>query len=221
MAVRQQLITERITVGAAARRQRTPVSAAIWLKKTHITSLLLHMTYRHHSLRCHHRVQNTQGSNEHQLRITCQQCQGHLAIVYGRYLNVESRRLIQQHLDETLRYGHPAEPPPVQRQWPRWDQDPQPRARAAAAMPQPKAAPELPVQQEDLEVTRARMALKIAELDQEIRRRTTALEAMPKQWAPPPPPLQGQDLAPPAEEWELPEDMPRAQGSPRQHRPHP
>ena len=179
------------------------------------------MTYRHHSLRCHHRVQNTQGSNEHQLRITCQECQGHLAIIYGKHLTAESRRLVQQHLDETLRYSHPAEPPPeVRRQWTRWDHEAQPRARAAAAMPQAKAAPEPPVQQDDIEVTRARMALKIAQLDQEIRRRSAAQEAMPRR-VQPPQQLQGQGLAPPPEEWDFPEDMPEAQESPRQHRPTP
>ena len=68
------------------------------------------MTYRHKSRTCHHRVQNTQGSNDQQLRITCQECQGHLAIVYGRHLNVGSRRLIQEHLDETSPQG-PTQPP--------------------------------------------------------------------------------------------------------------
>ena len=119
------------------------------------------MTYRHHSLRCHHRVQNTQGSNQHQFRITCQQCQGHLAIVHGRHLNVESRLLIQEYLETS--------------------------ARAAAATPKPPDEPEPAESQEDVEVHRARVNLKIAELNREIRRLTAELEGLPRQATPPPP----------------------------------
>ena len=162
------------------------------------------MTYRHHSLRCHHRVQNTQGSNEHQLRITCQGCQGHLAIVYGRHLNLESRRLIREHLDTTLEPQGPAQPPPVQR--------PQPLARAAAAIHEPQAEPQPAARQEDVEVNRARMILKLTELNQEIRRLTAELEALPRQATPP----QAQN---PSEANQ--EEMSRAQGSPRELRPHP
>ena len=156
------------------------------------------MAYRHHSLRCHHRVQNTQGSNEHQLRITCQGCQGHLAIVYGRHLNLESRRLIREHLDTTLEPQGPAQTPPVRER-------PQPLARAAAAIHEPQAEPQPAARQEDVEVNRARLILKLTELNQEIRRLTAELEALPRQETQPP---QAQDL-------------PEAQGSPRQHRPHP
>ena len=163
------------------------------------------MAYRHHSLRCHHRVQNTQGSNEHQFRITCQECQGHLAIVYGRHLNVESRRLIREHLYETPVPAAEIQPPPVQR--------PQPRARAAAAMHEPQDEPEPAVRPEDVEVNRARVILKITELNQEIQRLTAELEALPRQATPPP-----QARNPPEAD---PEEMPRAQGSPRQQRPHP
>ena len=127
------------------------------------------MTYRHHSLRCHHRVQNTQGSNEHQLRITCQECQGHLAIVYGRHLNVESRRLIREHLDTTsVPVLEAAQPPPVQR--------PQPRARAAAAMPDPPNEPEPAVRQEDVEA-----------IIRECQKMTGELVALSRQATPPPP----------------------------------
>ena len=185
------------------------------------------MTYRHHSLRCHHRVQNTQGSNEHQLRITCQACQGHLAIVYGQHLSVESRRLIKEHLDATPPQDpaepppakDPAEPPPVQR--------PQPLARAAAAMGEPQGEPKPAGSQEDVEVDHARMAelnqeirrltaeleaWRKIELNQEIRKLTAEVKALPRQ-APPP-----QAQNPPEAN---PEEMLSAQGSPRQQRPHP
>ena len=169
------------------------------------------MTYRHHSLRCHHRVQNTQGSNEHQLRITCQECQGHLAIVYGRHLNVGSRRLIQEHLDETAPQG-PTQPPPVQR--------PQPCARAAAATREPQDEPEPVVCQEGVGEHRVRVIRAITELNQmitemnrEIQGLTAELEASLRQETPPP-----QARNPPEAD---PEEMPRAQGSPRQQRPHP
>ena len=217
------------------------------------------MTYRHHSQRCHHRVQTTDGSNQHQLRITCQECQGHLAIVYGKHLNRESRQLIREHLNETplpVRPpmfkepppGRPEEPPPVQRkepppvQWPppmqwkhkgpppvprkpqppavqlntRWETppvpQPQPSARAVDATHEPRDEPEPSVRQEDVEVSRARMIWQITELHQEIRRLTAELEALPRQATPPP-----QARNPEAD----PEEMPRAQGSPQQHRPHP
>ena len=156
------------------------------------------MTYRHHSLRCHHRIQNTQGTNEHQFRITCQQCQGHLAIVYGRHLTAESRRLIQEHLDATTHLG-PIPPPPVQR-----ERRPQPRvqgaAAAAAATPEPQDEPEPTVRQQDVEA--------LIQECQELRRDLAAL----------PRPVTPQTQNPPEAD---PQEMPRAQGSPRQHRPHP
>ena len=160
------------------------------------------MAYRHHSLRCRHRVQNTQGSNEYQLRITCQECQGHLAIVYGRHLNVESRRLIQEHLrhGEVLSW-EAARPRPVQRQ--------QPRARAAAPAQKPQDEPERTDQpEEDPEIHRARVILTIAEMNREIRRLTAELEGLPQPAAHPP-----QAGNPPETEQE---QMPRAQERPQQ-----
>ena len=141
-------------------------------------------------------MQNTQGSNEHQLRTTCQGCQGHLAIVYGRHLNVESRRLIQEHLSTTPVPGREAaRPPPVQR--------PQPRARAAAATHQPQDEPEpADPPEEDAEMHRARVILTIAELNREIRRLTAELEGLPQ---PATPPQQARN--PPEAE---PEERPRA-----------
>ena len=158
------------------------------------------MTYRHHSLRCHHRVQNTQGSNQHHFRITCQECQGHLAIVHGRQLNVESRRLIEEYLD--------ALPVPVLEAPPGRRPPPQPRARAAAAASQPQDEPEPAERQEDAEVHRARVLLKIVELNQEIQRLTAELEALPRPATQPP-----QARNPPEAE---PEEMPRAQERPHQ-----
>ena len=195
------------------------------------------MTYRHHSLRCHHRVQNTQGSNEYQLRITCQECQGHLAIVYGRQLNTESRLLIQEHLAMTAEPARgpvpPPPPPPVQQ--------PQPRARAAGATPQPQDEPEPAERQrtwaappcatgsqwqhlneEDVEVHRARVNLSICELNREIRRQLAELDNLPPQATPPPtaksppPPAKSpppQAESPPATE---PEEMSQDQERPRQ-----
>ena len=188
------------------------------------------MTYRHHSLRCHHRVQNTQGSNEHQLRITCQECQGHLAIVYGRHLNEESRRLLRKYLYETPVPAAEAQPPPAEAQPPPAavgiavahaddllismpvQRPTAARARAAAAMQEPQDEPEPAAREEDIEVSRARILLKITELNQEARRLTAELEALPRQATPP------QAQNPPEAN---PEEMSRAQGSPRELRPHP
>ena len=201
------------------------------------------MTYRHHSLRCHHRIQNTQGTNEHQFRITCQQCQGHLAIVYGWRLNAESRRLIQEHLDATTLQG-PVQPP-VWR-----ERRPQPRARAAAAMQKPQDDPELAERRQDVEaLIRECQALRaqavrqqdVEVLIQECQRLTAELQALQRQAPPPPPeaapeevPRQYQDVLPSSREAirqqeaigrvvvaKAPPAMPRAQGSPRQQRPPP
>ena len=212
-------LTTEIMVSAAARRRRKLASVAKWLKRGHpspTTHYFLQMTYRHHSLRCHHLVQDTQGSNQHQLRITCQQCQGHLAIVYGRHLTAESRRAILGHFDATPP-AVPVQPlqgparfaPPCTAWRP---QHPQARARAAAAMQEPQDEPEPAAREEDIEVSRARILLKITELNQEARRLTAELEALPRQATPP------QAQNPPEANQE---EMSRAQGRPRELRPHP
>ena len=152
------------------------------------------MTYRHHSLRCHHRVQNTQGSNEHQLRITCQECQGHLAIVYGRHLNEESRRLLRKYLYETPVPAAEAQPPPAEAQPPPAavgiavahaddllismpvQRPTAARARDAAAMPDPPNEPEPAVRQEDVEA-----------IIRECQKMTGELVALSRQATPPPP----------------------------------
>ena len=182
-------------VVTTVRQSTTSVFVATWFK---VLPPILHMTYRHHSLRCHHRVQNAQGSNEHQLRITCQECQGHLAIVYGRHLTAESRRLMQQHLEGV----------------------PQPRARAAAATREPQDEPDPSTGQEDIpedvEEHRVRLIRSISELNQmmtamnqEVQKLTAELEESLRQETPPP-------QAP-----NPPEETPKAQGSPQQQRPHP
>ena len=198
------------------------------------------MTYRHHSLRCHHRVQNTQGSNEHQLRITCQECHGHLAIIYGKHLNPESRQTLQTYLYATTSQVPKVPAPP----WPgreaawvtppsQWrERRPQPRARAAAAMPgsycepcEPRNGPK-PVVREltskenlEAEIKECQAMAAAAAL-----RLSKDLSALPRVETPPsesPPP------SPPAfdpeewDQWELPVEMPTAQGSPRQQRPPP
>ena len=212
-------LTTEIMVSAAARRRRKLASVAKWLKRGHpspTTHYFLQMTYRHHSLRCHHLVQDTQGSNQHQLRITCQQCQGHLAIVYGRHLNAETRRQLLEYLNTTPVPVHRWRPPSTEP-----EQHPQPRARAAAAMNEPQDEPEPAVRvnlfsdaawparenheepQEDVEVHRARLNRTIGELNQEIQRLMVELEGLPGH-APPPTPA---PPPPPAEN--PPEENPR------------
>ena len=219
--VRRQSPPVRRQSPVAARRQLTPVSVAIRLQKGHPSQPHPYMTYRHHSLRCNHRVQNTQGSNEHQFRITCQQCQGHLAIVYGRHLNAETRRQLLEYLDTTPVPVHRWRPPSTEP-----EQHPQPRARAAAAMNEPQDEPEPAVRvnlfsdaawpvrenhaerQEDVEAHRARVNRTIGELNREIQRLMVELEGLPGH-APPPTPA---PPPPPAEN--PPEENPRqrAQG---------
>ena len=131
------------------------------------------MTYRPHSQRCQHRVQGTQGSNQHQLRITCQECKGHLAIIYGKHLVTESRLLIQDHLYETA-----PGPPPMQR--------PQPSAHAAGTTSEPQGGKDPAVTPDDVAERRARLTSRITELSEEMRMLTAELEDLPQQVPPPP-----------------------------------
>ena len=96
-------------------------------------------------------------------------------------------------------------------------------------MCEPHVEPEPAVREEDAEVTRARLLLKISELNQEIRRLTEELDAPPRQATPPPlgpwrrdqprQPIPPQPERNPPET--DPEEMPEAQGSPQTLRPHP
>ena len=131
------------------------------------------MTYRPPSLQCHHVYQNTQGSNQHQFRITCRQCQGHLAIVYGRHLTVNSRRLIDEHLRTAPEYIlRPDQLPPRRRE--------QHHARAPKGEGRPQDAPEPTQSPEDVEVVRARLCLRMRELKQEVRKLQEDLDNLPR-----------------------------------------
>ena len=74
-------------------------------------------------------------------------------------------------------------------------------------MQEPQDEPEPAAREEDIEVSRARILLKITELNQEARRLTAELEALPRQATP----RQAQN---PSEANQ--EEMSRAQGSPSQ-----